>query len=579
MAFFLRAGPLLLAAAFIGAAVPSCYSAGAGTAPPPDTLYFPVGLAVSHDGSVLYAVNSDFDLQWNGGTLQSYNLGNVQKPPTIRDDILSMLPSGTMPSAGCPGTPPSGGLPLGETCAPPKPSDKYRLDSVIIGAFATDLQISRFAPDGQSRLYLPVRGDATLTWASVSGGDGKIDCGRGADGRCDALHHVGNDPNQQNDTRHVTMPGEPFGMAQTEDGTAIAITHQTDTKVSLLSASLGLPRDIPPVMQFVLDGLPVGGVGIAAIPHDPDAPIPSGALPGTLSARCEDVGDVPPCFRPAFLETSRAAAEIDLLRFYSDDGSSLHRPFLQREAVFPITSNAIGTDSRGIVIDPTPRIACKAQCKSLPEGDQAGCRTACAQLPARVFFASRTPPALGIGEVGGPPPTSVGTYDPDQLVLTHNVPLPAGPSNVYLAPIVDATGRLALRVFVVCFDAAQIVVYDPDAEAVENRINVGPGPFAIAFDPFLLETTSTAGLKCSDLDPSTQANLPAESDACRWTYVGERRPPGDIQGVSQPYRFAYVASFTESFVQVIDLDNSQPTAETFERVVFTLGQPTRPKGQ
>ncbi len=30
---------------------------------------------------------------------------------------------------------------------------------------------------------------------------------------------------------------------------------------------------------------------------------------------------------------------------------------------------------------------------------------------------------------------------------------------------------------------------------------------------------------------------------------------------------------------MIDLDNSQPTAETFENVVFTLGQPTLPKGQ
>jgi len=42
------------------------------------------------------------------------------------------------------------------------------------------------------------------------------------------------------------------------------------------------------------------------------------------------------------------------------------------------------------------------------------------------------------------------------------------------------------------------------------------------------------------------------------------------------YRFAYLASFRDSFVQVIDLDASSP--ETFERVVFTLGQPTPPKG-
>ena len=50
----------------------ACYpAAGEGVDPPAFTFYFPVGLAVSKGGNVLYAVNSDFDLQWNGGTIQS----------------------------------------------------------------------------------------------------------------------------------------------------------------------------------------------------------------------------------------------------------------------------------------------------------------------------------------------------------------------------------------------------------------------------------------------------------------------------------------------------------------------------
>jgi hypothetical protein len=44
------------------------------------------------------------------------------------------------------------------------------------------------------------------------------------------------------------------------------------------------------------------------------------------------------------------------------------------------------------------------------------------------------------------------------------------------------------------------------------------------------------------------------------------------------YRFAYLASFTRSYMQMIDLDDSQPTADTFYSVVFTLGTPTPPKG-
>ena len=44
------------------------------------------------------------------------------------------------------------------------------------------------------------------------------------------------------------------------------------------------------------------------------------------------------------------------------------------------------------------------------------------------------------------------------------------------------------------------------------------------------------------------------------------------------YRFAYLASFTQSFVQVIDLDNAVPNPATYERIVYTLGRPTNPKG-
>ncbi len=218
----------------------------------------------------------------------------------------------------------------------------------------------------------------------------------------------------------------------------------------------------------------------------------------------------------------------------------MHRPFLQREAVFPITSNAIGTDSRGIVIDPTPRIACKAQ------GNDP---TLCAQLPARVFFASRTPPVIGIGQIGGVPTTGVGDYDPDLLVLLPPVSVPPGPSNVYLAPIVDSSGALQLRVFMVLFDSNQLVVYDPDAGMIEKIIDVGPGPFGMAFDPFTLDD------------------------------VGNHRQAAAVTMTHPAYRFAYVTSFTDSYVQMIDLDNSQPTGQTFEQVVFTLGQPTLPKGQ
>src|SRR6185295_434762 len=61
----------------VGAAtlcVVGCYSTGDGPDPPASALYFPVGLAVSPGGNVLYVANSDFDLQFNSGTVEAYDL-------------------------------------------------------------------------------------------------------------------------------------------------------------------------------------------------------------------------------------------------------------------------------------------------------------------------------------------------------------------------------------------------------------------------------------------------------------------------------------------------------------------------
>ncbi len=544
MGLLLRAGQILLGAAAIGAAIPSCYSAGTGSGPPPNSFYFPVGLAIPPDGRFLYVVNSDFDLQYSGGTLQQYDLLR------LRGDAQSLIDANL--SGGCTLLPPAPGVPLGQRCAPPVDSTGYVVDHVTIGAFATDLQVS-VAPGPTRRLFAPVRGVAALTWVDLDA-SGNIQCGQSLqdpERRCDSNHNTGNLPDN---SRQITMPGEPFGMAQTEDGVAVAITHQTDTKTSLLSTGLGAgpaectgaSGDGCPSLDFVLNGLPTGGVGIAAVPHD------------LVDACGPNTPDQLPCPGPAFLETNHSSAQIDLLRYYSDDGSSLHRPFLQLEASFPITSNALGTDSRGIAIDPTPRIACK---KRLGDNPPQELLTACARLPARVFFASRTPPALGIGEIGEYPTTGTGTYNPDQLVLTGNVPLPIGPSQVYLAPIVNAQGAFELRVFVVLFDSSQIAVYDPVQGAVERYIDMGPGPFGMAFDPFLAAVD----------DPDAPGGP--------WTWVGEQREVATLKPPYNGYRFAYAASFTHSFVQMIDLDASRPTGQTFERTVFTLGQPTVPKGQ
>src|SRR5450432_1673214 len=156
--------------AFSALLLGACYSSGDGVSPPPNSFYYPVGMAVSRGGNVLYAVNSDFDLQWNGGTVQSYDLHQIRRDAvmTIADPTNPNIPYITRPKAGeCPSLPPTdqtNGDPTpqlrGQTCAPPVDSTKYVRDSATIGAFATDLRISA----GGSRIFVPVRGDASIAW-------------------------------------------------------------------------------------------------------------------------------------------------------------------------------------------------------------------------------------------------------------------------------------------------------------------------------------------------------------------------------------------------------------------------------
>lgn len=605
----LRGARAAMLGLMVGAgALLDCYSTGDGLAPPPQSLYFPVGLQVSHGGNVLYVVNSDFDLQFNGGTLQSYDLDLVRWHArlTILDPRSAQLPlvrPSTATENPCPGAPPiykddgSGTRqPLGETCAPPVDSTFYVRRAAVIGAFATDLRLSALPstlvpstpkvpgqPDPPAldvaidRLFAPLRGNASLLWADVVRdapdppppddraapySPFEIGCGIDASGRCDGAHAAGANPREAGNTRGLTMPGEPFGMAISEDGESIVITHQTETRASLFRTGLSRTRPAePPALQYVLDGVPFGGVGAAAVPHDRDAYIacPLGA-PG-----CTTV--LP---RPAFLTTSRVAAEVQLLRHYSDESggvpSSLARPFLTREARFPITVSAGGSDSRGIAVDPTPRLACKRRvldtAAGRPQAEVDRDLAACARKPARVFIANRTPAALLVGDIGSQD-GSDGAYDADRLTLHTSVPLSAGPSKVYLAPVVESDGAYALRVFVVCFDSATVFVYDPEANAVETSFRVGSGPFAMAFDPFDLE------------DVAVHAKVPFYDDARSRRGVTDGRITKDDL---RRYRFAYLASFTNSFLQVIDLDNARPDKSTFERIVFTLGAPTLPKG-
>src|SRR6185436_8572258 len=111
--------------------------------------------------------------------------------------------------------------------------------AIGIGAFATDVIFRRdptqpptpadVEPAG--RLFIPVRGDATLHFIDVDPARGiELDCGGD---KCDDDHRRGDDPVAETTRPGLRMPAEPFGIAATDDGSAIVVTHQSDGDVSL----------------------------------------------------------------------------------------------------------------------------------------------------------------------------------------------------------------------------------------------------------------------------------------------------------------------------------------------------------
>ncbi len=460
-------------------------------------MYFPVGLAVSPGGHTLYVANSDFDLQYNSGTVIALDLDRIRSniPPAWNPQDPA-YPCGPLARNNTKLLYPGPCSPI-SLRNPPDGQGTLVAASVRIGAFATDL-IAVKRPDAPgTRLFLPVRGDPSITWIDVED-DTEIEppfarglfCGGD---RCDQQHRAGENPDTNQ--RKVVLPPEPYGIAASESGDAIVVTHQTTGSISLVTN----PWDGVPAMQFFSSGFPSGGVGVAALP-----------VPRYVSASGSD-------YQPGFLATFRASPEVDLIRYYDDAAAAPARPFLVRAGVAAIRVNASGYDSRGIAIDGSARRACEDECR-----DDLACLQTCASVPANVYVANRAPPSLLIGETRA----NVSPTGSDDLVTIYDtIPLTYGASRVLFGSIVNAEGKREPRVFVSCFDARYIFIYDPKGRRIDGQIRTGRGPHAMVLDP------------------------------------------------EEPY--LYVAHFTDSYIGVVDLD--QRHTLTYPSIIATLGMPLPPR--
>lgn len=521
----------------------ACFSTGEGLDPPVERIYFPVGLAVDKgvEGGAnhLVVVNSDYDLQYNAGTLQVLDLQRARTfipVPCATDtdcsssgerrcDVSVSSENGGIASGVCVDAQGAfAGLPCG---AIPERSPKDQLlypgrcdvidpaarglirSAIEIGAFATDvIYRPRMDAPGEGRIFIPVRGDATLHWADLRA-DGSIDCGqRSNSGGCDDRHRVGDDADQEN-SRDLRLGAEPFAIDASPDGEAIVVTHQGDDSVALFRNPA---NGTGPELEFSLGLSARRPVGVAALP----APAVVSA-PGSNGA-----------YTPGFLVTFRGQAQVNLLRYLDDAAANHERPYLTSVGASGILLNSNGQDSRGIAVDDSVRRRAEEACvrEGLADDALRTCLERAAGAGLDVYVASRSPESLLIGRTN---PAVNEFYSTELPSFYASIPLPLGPSRVVVGEvIVGGSGEDLVRetrVFVVCFDSRRIVVYDPRERHIETEITTGRGPHAVAVD-------ATAG-------------------------------------------HLFVGHFTDSFVGVVSLDRRFP--RTYGTMIATIGKPTAPR--
>jgi hypothetical protein len=466
-----------------------CFPTTDGDLVPLDRMSFPVAVTLSSGGDRLYVANSDSELQYNTGSLLVLDAKRIR----------ALLPQSCWTDADCSGAlhcddaegegtflcVDKRGSACGELGAStptqraqtPGPCGyadlgKYELvrAAARLPPFVTDMAYSRWVnSDGEqrARLYMPVRGDATLHWADVeddANGTGPVlDCGQKSDprGACDADHGRGNEDHERT-PQGDALPTEPSGIAVSPDGRLILMGHQTVGQASIFVNDAKGPE-----LSYVLDDLAFNPIGVAAIPPP----------------RYASVADLD--YAPGFLLTYRRGSQetprIDLLRYVESEGID---PYLKLAATTTVTTNQTGTDCRGVAVDATTRQACEASCETAGPCTAADtacvdCLKDCALEPLDVYVANRTPSTLLVG-VTRPGLTATGSDDvPD---LSDAEALRGSPSRVVAGSVIGMDGRPERRVFVLTFESRFLYIYNPLTASVEVRVQTGRGPQGFVVD-------------------------------------------------------------------------------------------------
>jgi hypothetical protein len=403
----------------LSALAAACTASAEDVRPPSDQLYFPSGVAVAPDDSVLFVANANSELRYDSGSITVIDLHAVEAA------IAAWTSPGKDPGS-C-----AEDLDHRETLNCDEAQFIKPEAGVRIGNFATDIAIQDFTKvAGKLRLFVPSRGDPSIAWADYDGASLRCTTQPGGFGLCDDAHRL---TSVNNDPTAIVVPDEPFGVFADATNEFAIVTHQTNGAVTLIDSPAG------------------GAAQIADTKYNIFATDITTGLRGAtgVSGRKAPGGDI-------IYVGSRTEDRIQTFTVGRPVTAEPSPPYLLTNDFFFLDS--VGTnpgvggsvDTRGMAF--------------APDGN-------------RLYLTNRRPPSVQVFDTSIDPQEGV-----PRNVAAGASDICREASTLAVVSDTDSLGAVTReRVYVTCFQDGQVYVIDPTGQSqVEDIFSVGRGPYAIA---------------------------------------------------------------------------------------------------
>ncbi len=230
--------------------------------PREDELFFPTGMVVAPDDSVAFVVNANSELRWDSGSIMVLDLNVVS---TIVDDWTNRRAyptddedeDGNGNEAKDKDPDQHANRETQDCIIDPDHTETLECDearfflqneAVRIGNFATDVSAQDLG-GGKLRLFVPTRGDPSVSWADWDGSTLACIPGNKLGRQCDEQHRL---TFVLNDDSRPGIPEEPYNAYADSTGQFAMVTHLTTGSVTLIDS----PKDSDQVVVTdVLQGI------------------------------------------------------------------------------------------------------------------------------------------------------------------------------------------------------------------------------------------------------------------------------------------------------------------------------------